>query len=90
MIAKEIIVNGKVQGVGFRIFCQQYARLNHIKGYVKNLASMQVKIIAIGEINDMKNFIKKMRKGPNYGWVFNLEITDLTDYENYENFTIKY
>ena len=90
MVAKEIIVNGKVQGVGFRIFCQQYARFYYIRGYVKNLASMQVKIIAIGEINDMNKFIKKIRKGPNYGWIFNLEITDLTDYENYEKFTIKY
>ena len=90
MIAKEIIVNGKVQGVGFRIYCQQYARFHHIKGYVKNLATMQVKIIAIGEINEMNSFIKKIRKGPNYSWVFNLEITDLTDYGNYESFTIKY
>jgi len=90
MIAKEIIVNGKVQGVGFRIYCQQYARFHNIKGYVQNLPTLQVKIIALGKNDDMNKFIKKIRKGPNYCWVYNLEITELTDYENYENFIIKY
>ena len=36
MVAKHIIFTGRVQGVGFRFTALRIARLNQLKGYVRN------------------------------------------------------
>ncbi|SER11531.1 acylphosphatase [Gracilibacillus ureilyticus] len=59
-----LIVEGKVQGVGFRYFTQSTAMENNITGWVKNLEDGSVEIVAQGEENDIHTFIDKVRKGP--------------------------
>ena len=56
----EIIVKGDVQRVGYRDAVERIARKLNIKGYVENLIPYKVKIIAEGEEDIIKEFIKKI------------------------------
>lgn len=87
--AYEIIVIGRVQGVGFRFFTQRKARLYGIKGYVKNQVNGNVKIIAVGETDKLKRFIKKIKIGPDFSWVADTRISELSNYSEYNEFSIK-
>jgi acylphosphatase len=63
MISCEIIVSGKVQGVGFRRFVLSQARLFNIAGFVKNRFTGDVYILATGEELSIKLFIAKIKQG---------------------------
>lgn len=56
----EIIVKGEVQRAGYRDAVERIARKLNIKGYVENLIPYKVKIIAEGEEDIIKEFIKKI------------------------------
>jgi len=57
----EILIKGYVQGVGFRYFVQRLAKKIGVKGYVKNLFSGDVLIIAQGENFQLEDFIKRVK-----------------------------
>ena len=90
MKSVEIIVSARVQGVGYRYFAYSKARLYQLKGYVKNLGNGKVKIIASGDESNLREFINIIRKGPDYSWVHNLEVRELTAIGEYHDFSIKY
>ena len=58
-----MIVEGRVQGVGFRSFCMQQARTYNLTGSVRNRENGMVEIFAQGEENDLVQFIHKIREG---------------------------
>lgn len=86
----KIVVSGRVQGVGFRYFTVQQAINFSIKGYVKNTADGNVKIIAIAESNNLDEFIKAIKQGPRFSWVEKVDISPLQSTRKYEKFRIEY
>lgn len=58
------MVDGRVQGVGYRYFVQQMACSNKINGYVKNLPGGKVEIDAEGERDSLNNFLNLCSNGP--------------------------
>ena len=64
---------GKVQGVGYRYFTQEIAKLSGIKGWVKNLPDGSVECVAAGETPSLEMFEKKIRKGPPLSRVVNMD-----------------
>ena len=54
----EVLFSGSVQGVGFRFTAEKFANDYGIKGYVKNLADGKVELVAEGEEQTLKDFIK--------------------------------
>lgn len=48
MKAVKLTISGKVQGVGYRRWFEQYAVALGLKGYVKNLASGVVEALLLG------------------------------------------
>ncbi len=84
---KEIIVTGRVQGVGFRYFTQRLAAKYQIRGRVKNLADGNVRVKAIG-IN-LEAFLSELRKGPAFAEVWGIEIRELAEKLDYEDFRIE-
>ena len=60
----EIVVNGLVQGVGFRYFVYREAQKIGVYGYVKNLYTGEVLTIVEGEKAKIEDLIKKLRVGP--------------------------
>lgn len=76
---------GRVQGVGFRYHAFRNAEKYHIKGTVKNLIDGKVEIYAQGKIEDLENFIEKLKNGLMFGRVetiktFEEEAPDFGDF----------
>lgn len=86
----EIIVSGRVQGVGFRYFTLHKAISLSIRGYVKNTWDGKVKIVAVGDNVEIDIFLQELRQGPPMSVVENIEINELVSTGNHENFRIKY
>jgi acylphosphatase len=59
-----LVVNGLVQGVGFRYFAQRTARELGLTGLAQNLPGGEVCIIAEGEKDKLEEFLRVARHGP--------------------------
>jgi acylphosphatase len=59
-----MIVEGLVQGVGFRWFVARHAEALGLDGYVRNLYNGNVEIEAEGDRSLVEEFIKEVRVGP--------------------------
>lgn len=62
-VQAHMIVNGRVQGVGFRWFVAKEARLRGLTGWVKNLSGGQVEILAEGQRGLIETLIHDMKVG---------------------------
>ena len=60
MIAKHVIFEGRVQGVGFRYAVKELARGFDVCGWVKNLADGTVELQAMGEAGELTDFIREI------------------------------
>lgn len=85
----EILVKGYVQGVGFRYFVQRTAKKIGVKGYVKNLYSGDVLIIAQGENYQLEDFVKRVKTEHPYAEVKEMIIKEIESSE-YDDFSIEY
>jgi len=69
-----MVVEGLVQGVGFRWFVGQHAQSLGLRGYVSNLYNGNVEIEAIGERGLIEELIKQVKVGPRSAHVTNLRL----------------
>ena len=60
----EILVSGRVQGVGFRRFARNAGERLGVKSNPINLRDGKVFVIAEGKPEALELFIKELRKGP--------------------------
>lgn len=60
MIAKRVIFEGRVQGVGFRYTVKDLARGFDVRGWVKNLPEGSVELYAMGEPEEVEEFIQEI------------------------------
>ena len=58
------IVNGRVQGVGFRYFVCRNARELNLFGWVRNRPDGEVEALVEGEKNAIKKWALAIRQGP--------------------------
>lgn len=84
----KLIVNGKVQGVGYRYFVYHLANSMSAKGYVKNLRDGSVEIIIDEKSISDDFFINKLKEGPIRSRVVNIEQSIINIERNYEEFHI--
>jgi len=85
----EIIVNGLVQGVGFRYFVYRNANQLELTGYVQNLFSGEVLTVVEGDKSLIEELIKKIKVGPMHASVKNC-VVDWTEPKNeFEHFEIR-
>lgn len=64
-----ILVEGRVQGVGFRYFVQVQASQLGLTGWVRNLEDGGVEILAEGEKTDILELLDRVRTGPRGSFV---------------------
>ncbi len=57
-----ILVEGRVQGVGYRAFAQNLAKELGVKGFVKNLEDGGVEITCECSESALKDFLKKLER----------------------------
>jgi acylphosphatase len=65
MIAKQVIFEGRVQGVGFRYTVKDLARGFEVCGWVKNLPEGSVELQVMGEEEEVESFIKEIAEESN-------------------------
>lgn len=70
----EIILNGLVQGVGFRYYILRHAQQLGLTGYTKNLYTGEVQTIVEGEISHIEELFSLLKTGPQSASVKNAKI----------------
>lgn len=93
METKQILVEGIVQGVGFRPFVYRIATEASLNGYVRNLGNV-VEIILQGSHQNMEEFLFNLQnKLPPIAKINNIETRDLKEedekYDDYSDFVIR-
>lgn len=89
--AVEITVRGRVQGVGYRYFALRTARALGIRGFVRNEPDgKSVFIYAEGSPSAVEQFLEKIKEGPPAAIVENVEVTEVTPVEEWEDFRITF
>ncbi|WP_036483018.1 acylphosphatase [Myxosarcina sp. GI1] len=83
------IVSGRVQGVGFRMSTQSKAKQIGVAGYVRNLASGEVEIVAAGEAEPVNELLTWAEMGPPSAVVNDLQVECLADDEEFKGFEIR-
>jgi len=90
MVQYEIVVHGRVQGVGFRYFVQKKANELGIKGWVRNRPDGSVQAVAIGDENSIQTFIGHLETGPALSRVDNLSKYKSDKLSDFDTFKVKY
>ncbi|MES2439482.1 MAG: acylphosphatase [Verrucomicrobiota bacterium] len=65
MIAKQVIFEGRVQGVGFRYTVKDLSRGFEVVGWVKNLPDGTVELQAMGGKDELESFIREIAEESN-------------------------
>ena len=67
------VIDGSVQGVGFRMFVLDHANALGLTGWVRNTYEGRVEVIAEGEISLLERLLDKLRLGPRGAFVTEVE-----------------
>ena len=87
---KRFLVEGGVQGVGFRYFTRRTALRLGLTGWVRNLSDGRVEALADGESARLSQFEAELRRGPGMASVTNLLETEIPDEtERFNSFEIR-
>lgn len=83
-----MLVDGHVQGVGFRYFVQQQATALNLTGWVRNRLDDQVEILAQGDESQLQKLVSVVRVGPALANVTSLAVDWSTPVVTYKRFSI--
>jgi acylphosphatase len=89
MKTMHVVISGLVQGVGFRYFATQKARALGVRGWVRNLTTGEVEIVAQAEEAVLDALVRDLRVGPRSAHVSDLRIVWQDDAEMYDHFDIR-
>jgi acylphosphatase len=70
----QVIVAGRVQGVGYREFARRAAEMRGVAGFVRNRSDGAVEAHLIGEAAAVAAMLADLRRGPPHARVASLEI----------------
>jgi acylphosphatase len=88
-IGVHIVVQGMVQGVGFRYFVVHHASALGLSGYVRNLYNGDVEIEAEGERSLVEELIKEVKVGPRSAHVKDLKLEWKECQNRYKGFEVR-
>lgn len=90
MIRYSILVDGRVQGVGFRYFTQIVAHKLNLTGWCENLMDGKVKIEIQGLEEDIHLFIATIKKGNNFCRIDDINLINIPILTDEKKYKIKY
>ena len=89
IVGVHVVVQGKVQGVGFRAFAENQATKKGLHGWVRNRQDGTVEIEAEGSRPLLEAFLQALEKGPLFAHVTQI-IVDWKDSNRHtQGFTIR-
>ena len=84
-------VYGRVQGVFFRYFVRDAARILGLKGYARNFPSGDtVEVQAEGDKQQLEKLVEQLKIGPPGAWVERVEAIWSDYLGQFSNFDIRY
>ena len=89
-VRAEIVVNGLVQGVGFRYFVIREAKKLGLNGYVKNLYTGEVLTVVEGEKAIVEEMVTKLKIGPIHASVKSCKVDWQTPINEFTEFEVKF
>ena len=84
------IFKGKVQGVYFRAYTEDFANELNVKGWVRNLPDGSVEALFQGEEENIKEVIRKLKEEHPYAKVKEVLTFQEETKEIYKDFSIRY
>ena len=87
-MARRFLVNGRVQGVGFRYFVHDVARREGVTGYVRNLPDGRVEALVEGDLDAVTRVERAIRSGPGGARVEDVETDVLPPSGAYTSFKV--
>ena len=88
--AAEILVEGRVQGVGYRNYVQRKAAQFGLAGYVMNLKDGRVRVRVEGPREAIEDLARELAKGPPLARVEHLGVTWRPPTGRFSTFGVRY
>ena len=85
----EIILFGRVQGIGLRKRIKKFADLNNLKGFVENLDNGSVRILALGRPSHIAKLLKWLDLSPKFSKISRVEAKNKKTLREYNGFSIR-
>ena len=73
MRAKQVVIQGRVQGVGYRDWMVKKARALGVAGWVRNRPDGAVEALVYGEVDAVEELLRECRLGPRLAAVSRIE-----------------
>lgn len=86
----KILVNGLVQGVGFRYYVLRHAENLRLNGYVQNLFTGEVLTEVEGDKSLINELIKQIKIGPMKSHVTNCSVEWSENKNEFTRFEVRY
>ncbi len=88
IVARRLVLGGRVQGVGFRWFTVEQARAEGVGGFVRNLPDGRVEAMVEGDSESVDRVERALRRGPRGARVEAVEVEAAAP-EGFKGFTIR-
>jgi acylphosphatase len=88
--AADIIIEGRVQGVGYRNYAQRRAELAGLVGYVMNLKDGRVRARVEGPRPVIEEYVRALEKGPPLSSIASVSVRWLPATNRFVGFEIRY
>ena len=85
-----VLIEGRVQGVGFRHFTKVNAEEVGVYGWVKNLPDGRVEAVFAGPIDHIREMVNRCERGPGASRVDDIDVTVEEAEEEFEQFEVRY
>ena len=85
----QLIISGRVQGVGFRFFALNAARRRQVTGWTRNRPDGSVEVVARGPRGALEALIGELRQGPRFSRVDEIETDWTCDVPESPDFVIR-
>jgi acylphosphatase len=84
-ITRQLLITGRVQGVGFRFYMERKARELGLTGWVRNCRDGSVEAVIQGASEAVETMIAWARRGPPSAVVADVRVTDASgDFATFE------
>ena len=89
IVAKRLVIAGRVQGVGFRFFAEAQAAVEGVHGFVRNLPDGRVEAVIEGDEESVERVERALRRGPAGAVVDSVDVEHIPPSRRATGFSIR-